>query len=90
MQKTFREILQDIFASARQIRYNLRLQFADFDAFLKVILSNDKAGINIEDMDINFVKELFEQARHKNIFEFEQVRSVDLYRNGNATPATAS
>ncbi len=84
------EMPQDVFASARQIHYNLKREFSDFEAFLKTILLADKSGINIEEIDIDYAKALFEQGRKKNIFEFEQARRVDLYRTGVAVPAAAS
>ena len=88
--EALQEMLQDVFASAREIHYNLRQKFPDFEAFLNMILSADKTGITIEDVDTDYVKALFEQGRQKNNFEFEQARRVDLYRTGNATLAPVS
>ena len=88
--EALQEMPQDVFASTREIHYNLKRQFPDFEAFLNMILSADKTGITIEDVDIDYVKALFEQGRQKNNFEFEQARRVDLYRTGNATLAPVS
>ena len=78
---------QDVFASAREIRYDLKRQFSDFDTFVGKFMAANESGITIEKLNSENFKALFEQGRRGNIFEFEQVRRVNLYRTGNVSPA---
>ena len=78
---------QDVFASAREIHYDLKRQFSDFDTFVGKFMAANESGITIEKLNSENFKALFEQGRRGNIFEFEQVRRVNLYRTGNVSPA---
>jgi ubiquinone/menaquinone biosynthesis C-methylase UbiE len=78
---------EDVFASAREINYNLKRQFADFETFLGGIMAADKTGIDLAEVDMDYLRALFEQGRVKAMFEFDQARRVDLYTTGGVAPS---